>query len=160
MGGFLESRKDRRAARGHYERALALFESIAAADTQSVDGRIGVAISLHNIGNSRAAEGDAASALADYERARTFYEPVVAGDPSNAWAEGALADLYLNSGHVKEKMGDVEAACVFYSRAHEVFERMRVAGKLTQVRLEPSAQAAAAVDRCLGGRPQAASNAP
>jgi tetratricopeptide (TPR) repeat protein len=156
MGGFYESRKDYRAAREQYERALALFESIAAADTQSVDGRIGVAISLHNIGNARAGEGDDASALRDLEKARTFYEPVVAADPSNAWAEGSLADLFLHMGQVKERMGDIEAACVLYARGHEIFERLEAAGKLTEVRLETSAAAAAAVGRCRGGRTETA----
>ena len=110
-----------------------------------MDGRVGIAISLHNIGNSRAGEGDSAGAVRDFEKARTFYEPVVAADPSNAWAEGALADLYLAIGQETEKMAkarsgasgeDSEAACALYSRAHEIFERLRAAGKLTAVRIE------------------------
>ena len=155
MGGFYESRKDFAAAREQFQHALSLFESIAAADTQSVDGRVGIAISLHNIGNSRAGEGDAAGALRDFERARTFYEPIVAADPSNAWAEGALADLYLTIGQETEKQArsgatgeDSGAACAQYARAHKIFERLREAGKLTAVRMKPSAEATEAVARC------------
>ena len=89
MGGFYESRKDFVAAREQFQHALSLFESIASADAKSVDGRAGIAISLHNIGNSRAGEGDSAGAVRDFEKARTFYEPIVAAaDPSNAWARG------------------------------------------------------------------------
>jgi len=162
MGGFYESRKDFAAAREQFQHALSLFESIAAADAKSVDGRVGIAISLHNIGNSRAGEGDSAGAVRDFEKARTFYEPLVTADPSNAWAEGALADLYLAIGQETEKMAKArfgasgegsEAACALYSRAHDIFERMRVAAKLTAVRMKPSAEAAAAVARCRGSLP-------
>jgi eukaryotic-like serine/threonine-protein kinase len=157
MGGFYESQKDFAAAREQFQHALSLFESIAAADAQSVDGRVGIAISLHNIGNSRAGEGDAAGALRDFAKARTFYEPIVAADPSNAWAEGALADLYLIIGQQTEKQArsgatgeGSGAACAHYARAHEIFERLREAGKLTAVRIKPSAEAAGAVARCRG----------
>jgi tetratricopeptide (TPR) repeat protein len=156
LGGTFESQKNYRAARGQYQHALSLFESIAKADTQSVDGRIGIAISLHNVGNARAGEGDSASALRDFERARTFYEPIVAADPSNVWAEGALADLYLVIGQEKEKMARAAGSsaagedCDFFGRAHEIFERLRIEGKLTAVRMKPSADAAEAVRRCRG----------
>jgi len=164
MGGFYESQKEFAAAREQFQHALSLFESIAAADTQSVDGRVGIAISLHNIGNSRAGEGDAAGALRDFARARTFYEPIVAADPSNAWAEGALADLYLTIGQQTEKQArfgatgeDSGAACAQYAKAHAIFERLREAGKLTAVRMKPSAEAAGAVARCRGSLAASAS---
>ncbi len=153
LGGCYEARKDFRAARDQYQRALTLFESIAAADAQSVDGRIGVAISLHNVGNTRAGEGDSAAALGEFEKARTYYEPIVAADPSNVWAEGALADLYLAMGQVKDRMGEAAAACALYFHSHEIFDRLRVGGKLTEVRLKPSAEAAAAVQRCRSKEP-------
>ena len=148
LGGLFEARKEFRAARDQYEHALVLFESIAAGDTQSVDGRIGVAISLHNVGNARAGEGDPAGALRDFEKARSYYEPVVAADPSNAWAEGALADLYLGVGQQKEKVAGPGEGCASFARAHEIFERLRVQGKLTAVRMKTSAAAAEAVKRC------------
>ncbi len=158
-GGFFEKQKDYRTALEEFRSALPFFESMAAADAQSVDGRLGVAMTVHNIGVQRGHGGDYAGARRDFERARSLYEPIVAADPGNAWAAGALANLYLNAGQAEEAMANAalpgdrsfEAACASYARSDGMFRKLAAAGKLPGMRAETAAQAAAAMARCRGG---------
>jgi tetratricopeptide (TPR) repeat protein len=155
MGGLYESRKEYPAALAEQKSAYGLFAAMAAADTKSVDGRLGLAITLHNIGNVEAAAGDEAAAIRDFEEARSLYVPIVAADPGNAWAEGALADLYLAFGKEEERIASSRRAgahgrraCILYSQANAIFERQRAAGRLQPNRAASCAEAAAAASRC------------
>ena len=72
--------------------------------------------------------------------------------------------MYLIIGQETEKQArsgaageDSGAACAQYAKAHAIFERLREEGKLTAVRMKPSAEAARAVARCRGSLAASAS---
>jgi eukaryotic-like serine/threonine-protein kinase len=149
MGGvYLETGALAEAER-QFRLALSIFESMAAADARSVDGRIGSAISYHNIGNVEARGGRRDAALRSYEQARRLYEPVVSADHENAWAAGMLANLYYDLAvtHASGR-GEAEDACRMYRRADAGFSGLQAAGRLPDAKKASAAAAAKAAAGC------------
>jgi len=136
-------------AERQFRLALSIFESMAAADARSVDGRIGSAISYHNIGNVEARGGRRDAALRSYEQARRLYEPIVSADHENAWAAGMLANLYydLAVAHSSGR-GGTEDACRMYRLADAGFSGLQAAGRLPDAKKASAAAAAKAAAGC------------
>src|SRR5262245_58992408 len=112
IGGLLLDQKDFSGAEANDRLALGLFEPIASSDAKSIDGKLLVAETRHNLGQLFAKGGRPADALREYETARPLYESVVARAPTNAWASGLLGALYLDMGEVAEALdGRLPRAC-------------------------------------------------
>jgi tetratricopeptide (TPR) repeat protein len=142
-------RKDFQKAGEQFALALALFESMAAADRNNVDARLGVGMTHQNLGSVAASSGRPDAALRDFEAARALYEPLVAADPTNAWTAGLLAELYLAIGEAEEKLdGGMTRACGAYRRSSEAFRKLRAADRLQPIRAESSGRAEQMAARC------------
>src|SRR5262249_26981206 len=141
------------AAGEQFRMALSIFESIAAADARSVDGRLGAALSHHNIGNVEARGGHRDAARRSYEAARRLYEPIVAGVREKAGGGGMPADSSYALARVQPpRPEELDAECRLYRLADAKYASLRAAGRLPADKADKAAAAAKAVAGC-GGTP-------
>jgi tetratricopeptide (TPR) repeat protein len=81
-----------------FEQALELSRAMSAADSESTDGRLSVAISLFNTAIALGELGRAPEALARYAESKGLYEQSFAPASKNAWAIQQLGALYVDAG--------------------------------------------------------------
>jgi tetratricopeptide (TPR) repeat protein len=131
---ILFERKEQYAeALARHQEALALNGALEAADPESRDARVAVAMSQNNVGTMLITLKQPEEALAHIEAAIERCETLSAADPSNAFVEGLLAVAELNAGIANEAFGDsasLETACDHYRKSIGILERMEAGNRL------------------------------
>ncbi|MGE5413021.1 MAG: tetratricopeptide repeat protein [Syntrophomonadaceae bacterium] len=148
MGGLYLETGRLPEAEAQFRLALAHFETIAFADPRSVDGRLGVALSRHNLGTVERRTGRRDAALRDFDAARRIYEPIVEADPQNAWAAGMLADCYLELAEAQAAGAPGGDACRSYRLADARYSALQAAGRLIDRKENNAARARRAAAAC------------
>ena len=102
-------RGDAKGALANYQKSLAIFEKLAAADPERPDWQRGVSVSLERIADVLQDAGDAKGALANYQKSLAIFEKLAAADPERpdwqhdvALSHGRVAMVLASQGSVSE----------------------------------------------------------
>lgn len=119
-GDAQKKNRDAAGALESYRRAMAIRESLSAADpTSAITGR-DLAISHSKIAELLALTSDAAGALESQRRATSIFETLAREDPNNAKARREMAFAYNKLGDLLWYSDDVAGAIEQYKKAKEI----------------------------------------
>lgn len=130
LGDFLSARGgagDAEAAMGDYQRALALKESLLAADPKSTFAIRDLALSVNKVGDALLSGGNADGALTHYQRGLELNEEVLKETPKSAQAARDVSANLDQLGHfliTRNGEGDLAKASGYQRLSLEISERL------------------------------------
>jgi non-specific serine/threonine protein kinase/serine/threonine-protein kinase len=121
---------DSAGALASYRKALAIRETIAAADPGDLANRLELARCHNKVGEMQAKMGDQSSAAASYQKALALAEGLATKDPANREKENELFLAHTRIGYLREDMGDKAAALASHREAVIAGQRLIAAHPL------------------------------
>jgi serine/threonine-protein kinase len=111
-------------ARGHYQKAVDLYEEVIAEHPDEPEWRNKLARCYNDFGLSHIESGRMSDATPLLGKGRALAEQLVEADPKSAKYRGSLARLHLNTALWHYRAGDVEEAIRFYEKARQLQEEI------------------------------------
>lgn len=122
--GELQNLGDRTAAVANYRKSLAIFDAMAADDSNDLKARSGTAVLRIRIGDMLLALGDLNAALENYRAALPRAESIAAADPKNERFLRVLALSHRKMGDAETQENDLKQALEDTQRASTITERL------------------------------------
>ena len=107
-----------------YERTLAIFERLAAADPGNAGWQRDLSVSHNKIGDVLRAQGDLAQALTSYRASLAIRERLAASDPGNAGWQHDVALSLQRVGLIAALSADQAGALTAWCRGLEITQRL------------------------------------
>lgn len=109
--------------------SLDICEALARADNKGAQSKRDLSVSLNNVGQIMAAEGDAAGALDAYQRSLQIREALALTDNSSEQAQRDLSISLDNVGRIKAEQGDASGALTAFQRSRDICEILALPDK-------------------------------
>ena len=110
-----------------YQKALASFQELAAADPGNAEWQRDVSISLNRTGNVRLRSGDTVGALTAYEESLAIARKLAAADPGNAEWQRDVSISLNRTGDVRLRSGDTVGALKAYEEGLAIARKLAAA---------------------------------
>ena len=123
----LQNLGDRVGALESYRKAIAIFDSVAAEDSNDKTARRGGAVLRIRIGDMQQGQGDLGAALENYRAALDRAESLAASDPKNDRAQRLLALSYRKMADVLNQTNEFKLALQNVFKAADINERLATA---------------------------------
>ena len=123
IGDWQIIRGDRAGALTYFEKSLAIFEKLAAADPDRPEWQLDLAMTVNRVAETMVAVGDIGGARQHYERSHRIRAELAKIDPSSpdwqhrvAFSVGRLADVALAGGDTAGALDKYQVACAAYKK--------------------------------------------